>query len=50
RNLVQQFPGTQPLYLRIRRLDGQELHLKAGEGFAVRDDAAFRERLAELLS
>ena len=43
RNLVQQFPGTQPLFLRIRRLDGQELRLKADDGFAMRDDASFRE-------
>lgn len=50
RRLVQQFPGTQPLFLRIRRLDGQELRLKADAGFAVRDDASFREKLAELLA
>lgn len=50
RRLIQQFPGPQPLFLRIRRLDGQELRLKADAGFAVRDDASLREKLAELLA
>jgi DNA polymerase III subunit alpha len=50
RHLIQQFPGTQPLFLRIHRLDGQELRLKADAGFAVRDDASFREKVAELLA
>ncbi|HEY0789997.1 MAG TPA: DNA polymerase III subunit alpha [Chthoniobacterales bacterium] len=50
RQLVQQYPGAQPLFLRIRNVDGRELRLKADHGFAVRDDAGFREKLAELLA
>ncbi|HZC59969.1 MAG TPA: OB-fold nucleic acid binding domain-containing protein, partial [Chthoniobacterales bacterium] len=50
RELVQQFPGTQPLYLRFRAIDGRELRLKADPGYSVRDEEALREKLAELLA
>jgi hypothetical protein len=49
RDLVRQFPGIQPLYLRFRSIDGQEIRLKADSDFSVRDEEAFRARLAELL-
>jgi DNA polymerase III subunit alpha len=49
RDLVREFPGAQPLFLRFRSLDGREIRLKADPGYAVRDDQSFRERLAELL-
>ena len=49
RDLVRQFPGIQPLYLRFRSIDGQEIRLKADSDFSVRDEEAFRSRLAELL-
>jgi DNA polymerase-3 subunit alpha len=49
RDLVREFPGAQPLFLRFRSLDGREVRLKADPGYAVRDDQSFRERLAELL-
>jgi DNA polymerase-3 subunit alpha len=49
RDLVRQFPGAQPLFIRFRSLDGREIRLKADPGYAVRDDQSFRERLAELL-
>ena len=50
RELVRQFPGIQPLYLRFRTVDGRELRLKADTGYSVRDDETLREKLAELLS
>jgi len=50
RELVRQFPGMQPLYLRFRTIDGRELRLKADADYSVRDDDAFREKLAELLA
>ena len=50
RELVRQFPGIQPLYLRFRTVDGRELRLKADAGYSVRDDESLREKLAELLS
>ncbi len=50
RQLVQEHPGAQPLFLRIWRQDGQEVRLKADGGFAVRDDTTFREKLAEILA
>ena len=50
RELVRQFPGTQPLYLRFRSIDGRELRLKADAGYSVRDEEALREKLAELLA
>jgi DNA polymerase III subunit alpha len=50
RELVRQFPGIQPLYLRFRTVDGRELRLKADTGYSVRDDEILREKLAELLS
>jgi DNA polymerase III subunit alpha len=50
RELVGQFPGMQPLYLRFRTSDGRELRLKADSGYSVRDDETFRELLAELLA
>jgi DNA polymerase III subunit alpha len=49
RDLVRQFPGIQPLYLRFRSLDGQEVRLKASSDFSVKDEEAFRARLDELL-
>jgi DNA polymerase III subunit alpha len=49
RDLVREYPGAQPLFLRFRSLDGREVRLKADPGYAVRDDQTFRERLAELL-
>jgi DNA polymerase-3 subunit alpha len=49
RDLVRQFPGTQPLYLRFRSIEGQEIRLKADSDFSVRDEEAFRAKLAELL-
>jgi DNA polymerase-3 subunit alpha len=49
RDLVCQFPGKQPLYLLFRSADGRELRLKADAGYNVRDDEAFRAKLAELL-
>jgi DNA polymerase III subunit alpha len=49
RELVRQFPGMQPLYLRFRTIDGRELRLKADAEYSVRDEEAFREKLAELL-
>jgi DNA polymerase-3 subunit alpha len=50
RDLVRQFPGTQPLYLRFRSIEGQEIRLKADSDFSVRDEESFRAKLAELLS
>jgi len=50
RELVRQFPGIQPLYLRFRTVDGRELRLKADAGYSVRDDETLREKLAELLA
>jgi hypothetical protein len=49
RDLVRQFPGTQPLYLRFRSIEGQAIRLKADSDFSVRDEEAFRAKLAELL-
>jgi DNA polymerase III subunit alpha len=49
RDLVRQFPGIQPLYLRIRSTNGQEIRLRASSDFSVQDDKAFRARLDELL-
>ena len=49
RDLVRQFPGLQPLYLRFRSIDGQEIRLKADSDFSVRDEEAFRAQLGELL-
>jgi hypothetical protein len=42
-------PGPQPLFLRFRAPDGQELRVKTNTGYSVRDDASFREELAQLL-
>jgi DNA polymerase III subunit alpha len=50
RELVMQHPGPQPLFLRFRGHDGQELKVRANNGYSVRDDADFREKLAELLN
>jgi DNA polymerase-3 subunit alpha len=49
RDLVRQFPGLQPLYLRFLSTDGHEIRLKANGDFSVRDEEDFRARLAELL-
>jgi DNA polymerase-3 subunit alpha len=49
RDLVRQFPGIQPLYLRFRSTDGHEIRLKADLDYSVRDEDAFRAKLAELL-
>jgi DNA polymerase III alpha subunit len=49
RDLVRQFPGIQPLYLRFLSTDGHEIRLKANGDFSVRDEEDFRARLAELL-
>src|SRR6267143_624163 len=49
RDLILQYPGPQPLYLRFRSKDGQELKLKADSGYCVRDAEEFRLKLAELL-
>jgi DNA polymerase III subunit alpha len=49
RDLVRQFPGIQPLYLRFRSIDGQEVRLKASSDFSVQDEEAFRARLDDLL-
>ena len=49
RDLVRQFPGIQPLYLRFLSPDGHEIRLKANGDFSVRDAEDFRARLAELL-
>ncbi len=49
RDLVRQFPGIQPLYLRFQSTDGHEIRLKADADYSVRDDEAFRTKLAELL-
>jgi hypothetical protein len=50
RELVMQHPGPQPLFLRFRGHGGQELKVRANNGYSVRDDADFREKLAELLN
>jgi DNA polymerase-3 subunit alpha len=50
RDLILQFPGPQPLYLRFRTNDGRELKLKAHSGYCVRDEEEFRTKLAELLA
>ncbi|MGA8660149.1 MAG: DNA polymerase III subunit alpha [Chthoniobacterales bacterium] len=50
RSLAQQYPGPQPLLLRFRTADGQVLKLKASGDYSVRDDTAFRAKLAELLA
>jgi DNA polymerase III alpha subunit len=50
RDLILQYPGSQPLYLRFRTNDGQELKLKADSGYCVRDAEEFRVKLAELLA
>ncbi|MBV8142571.1 MAG: DNA polymerase III subunit alpha, partial [Verrucomicrobia bacterium] len=49
RDLVRQYPGKQPLYLRFWSTEGQEIRLKAAPDFSVKDEEAFRSRLAELL-
>jgi DNA polymerase-3 subunit alpha len=49
RELVMKHPGPQPLFLRFRTPDGQELKVKTNQGYSVRDDQSFREELAELL-
>jgi DNA polymerase III subunit alpha len=50
RALAQQYPGPQPLLLRFCTADGQVLKLKASGDYSVRDDTAFRAKLAELLA
>jgi len=50
RDLILQYPGSQPLYLRFRTNDGQELKLKADSGYCVRDAEEFRLKLADLLA
>lgn len=50
RDLVRQYPGMQPLYLRFRLPDGREVRLKADSGYSVRDEEPFREKLAELFA
>jgi DNA polymerase III subunit alpha len=50
RDLVQQHPGTQPLYLQFRSADGREIRLKTDPDYSVRDSQQFREKLAELFS
>ncbi len=50
RDLVRQYPGMQPLYLRFRLPDGREVKLKADSGYSVRDEEPFREKLAELFA
>jgi len=49
RDLVRQFPGRQPLYLRFRSIDGYEIRLKANADYSVRDEDVLRAKLAELL-
>jgi DNA polymerase-3 subunit alpha len=49
RDLVRQFPGIQPLYLRFWSADGHQIRLKADADYSVKDEEAFRSRLAELL-
>jgi DNA polymerase-3 subunit alpha len=49
RDLVRQFPGRQPLYLRFRSIDGCEIRLKANADYSVRDEDVLRAKLAELL-
>jgi DNA polymerase-3 subunit alpha len=49
RELIMKHPGPQPLFLRFRAPDGQELRVKTNNGYSVRDDASFREELAQLL-
>jgi DNA polymerase-3 subunit alpha len=49
RELVMKHPGPQPLFLRFRAPDGQELRVKTNTGYSVHDDASFREELAQLL-
>jgi DNA polymerase III subunit alpha len=50
RDLVCQYPGMQPLYLRFRLADGREVRLKADPGYSVRDEEPFRQKLAELFA
>ena len=50
RDLVRQYPGMQPLYLRFRLPDGREVRLKADSGYSVRDGEPFRAKLAELFA
>jgi DNA polymerase III subunit alpha len=50
RDLILQYPGAQPLYLRFKSIDGRELKLKADSGYCVRDEEGFRTKLAELLA
>jgi hypothetical protein len=50
RDLVRQFPGIQPLYLRFRSIDGLEIRLKADSDYSVRDEERFRAKLVELLT
>jgi DNA polymerase III subunit alpha len=49
RDLVCQFPGIQPLYLRFHSTDGHEICLRADPGYSVRDEETLRAKLAELL-
>ncbi|MBV9645121.1 MAG: DNA polymerase III subunit alpha [Verrucomicrobia bacterium] len=49
RDLVRQFPGIQPLYLRFWSADGHEIRLKADSNYSVKAEGAFRSRLTELL-
>jgi DNA polymerase III subunit alpha len=49
RELVMKHPGPQPLFLRFRAPDGQELKVKTNTGYSVRDDESFREELTQLL-
>jgi DNA polymerase III subunit alpha len=49
RELVMKYPGPQPLFLRFRGPEGQELRVKTNTGYSVRDDESFRAELAQLL-
>jgi DNA polymerase III subunit alpha len=48
RDLIRQFPGDQPLCLRFHS-GRQEVRLRVGADFRVRDSAAFRAKLAEIV-
>ncbi len=49
RQLIQQFPGEQPLVLRFVSPFGEKVKLRTGREFAIKDSPLFRERLAGIL-
>ncbi len=49
RELIRQFPGEQPLFLRFISPFGEKVKLRTAREFSVKDSPLFRERLAGIL-